>query len=71
MQSFFVAAADSIKPMFFGFLNPLSVLLRQQGNGQPAADAMYTRRELEVMATEAERFQPGLAAEIRSFSARN
>ncbi len=70
MQSFFVAAADTIKPMLLGFQNPFTVLLRSQAASHPAIDLAQTRRTLENMAREVESLQPGLAAEIRSFSVR-
>jgi hypothetical protein len=71
MQNFFVAAADTMKPLFLGFQNPFSALLRSHGGSQPADERVQTQRELEAMAREAERMQPGLAAELRSFAARS
>lgn len=70
MQSFFVAATDTLKPMFLGFQNPFTALLRSQGGSMPADQRAQTRRELEAMARDVERLQPGLAAELRSFSSR-
>ena len=70
MQAFFVAAADTVKPLFLGFQNPFTALLRSYGGSRPADDRVQARRELETMARDVERMQPGLAAELRGFAAR-
>ena len=70
MQDFFVTAADTVKPLFLGFQNPFNALLRTYGGSKPADERVQTRRELEFMARDVERMQPGLAAELRGFAAR-
>ena len=70
MQDFFVATADTVKPLFLGLQNPFNALLRSYGGSKPADSRLQTRGELEAMARDAERMQPGLAAELRSFAAR-
>ncbi len=71
MQSFFVAAADTVKPLFLGFQNPFTALMRNYGGSQPAPTAAATAIELERMARKVEQLQPNLAAELRSFAARS
>ncbi len=71
MQSFFVAAADTFKPLLFGFPNPFSALLRTNGGSQSKQAPAATARELERMARTVERQQPNLAAELRSFASRS
>lgn len=70
MQNFFVAAADTVKPMFVGFQNPFTALLRTYGGSKPVDARVQTRRQLERLARDVERMQPGLAAELRGFAAR-
>ncbi len=70
MQNFFVAAADTIKPLFPVFQNPFTALLRSYGGSKPADGRVQAQRQLERLARDVERMQPGLAAELRSFAAR-
>ena len=70
MQNFFVAAADTVKPMFLGFQNPFNALLRSYGGSKPADERAQAQRQLQKLARDVERMQPGLAAELRSFAAR-
>lgn len=70
MQSFFVAAADTIKPLFLGSQNPFTALLRNYGGSKPVDGRAQAQRQLERMARDVERMQPSLAAELRSFAAR-
>lgn len=71
MQSFFVAATDTVKPLFFSIQNPFTALLRNYGGSKPEPTAAGTYRQLERMARDVERLQPNLAAELRSFAARS
>jgi hypothetical protein len=70
MQNFFVAAADTMKPFFIGFQNPFTALLRSHGGSQPADERVQSLRDMEQLARNVERMQPGLAAELRSIAAR-
>ncbi len=70
MQNFFVAAADTVRPLLFSFQNPFTALLRNYGGSKPVNTAAETARDLERMAREIERQQPNLAAELRSFASR-
>lgn len=71
MQNFFVAAADTVKPLLFGFQNPFTAMLRNYGGSPTEPTAAVTYRALERMAREVEQLQPNLAAELRSFVARS
>ena len=71
MQSFFVAAADTVKPFLFSFQNPFFALLRSQGGSKPEPSAAATARELQRMARAVEKMQPNLAAELRNFAGRS
>ena len=70
MQSFFVAAADTVKPLFLGFQNPFTALLRSYGGSNPVDERAQAQRQLAWLARDVERRQPALAAELRSFAAR-
>ncbi len=71
MQSFFVAAADTVKPFLFGFQHPFTALLRSHGGTKATPSAAATARELQRMAREVEKTQPNLAAELRNFAGRS
>ena len=47
MQNFFVAAADTVKPMFLGFQNPFNALLRSYGGSKPADERERVATALE------------------------
>lgn len=70
MQSFFVAAADSVRPLFFSFQNPFTTLLRNYGGSRTESSPATTARELEQLARNVECLQPNLAAELRHFATR-
>lgn len=70
MQNFFVAAADTVRPLLFSFQNPFTALLRNYGGSKPVNSTVETARDLERMARDVERLQPNLAAELRSFASR-
>lgn len=70
MQRFLIATTMTLKPMLLGFQNPFTALLRNTAPKTQDIGPAQTRRALEDMAREVESLQPGLAAEIRSFSVR-
>lgn len=71
MQSFFVAATEPFKPFLFSFQNPFTALLRSQSSIKAEPTAADTARELRRMASEVEKMQPNLAAELRDFAGRS
>ncbi len=71
MQNFFVAAAETFKPLFFSFQNPFSALLRSNNVSEKSLERAETSLGLEYMAREVEQMQPSFAAELRSFAARD
>ncbi len=71
MQNFFVAAAETFKPLFFSFQNPFSGLLRSVTESEKNLGRAETSLGLEYMAREIEQMQPSFAAELRSFAARD
>ncbi len=71
MQNFFVAASDTVKPLFLGFNNPFTAVLKsysaKSAEETRAADAV----SLQHMARDLESSQPSLAAELRYFASRS
>jgi hypothetical protein len=68
LQSFFVSASDSVRPVLSGMTNPFAAVFktRQTATERKVKNTMALNR----MARDLESSQPSLAAELRYFASR-
>ena len=67
LQSFFVSASDSVRPVLSGMTNPFAAIFK---NGTVADRKVKNTMALNRMARDLESSQPSLAAELLYFASR-
>jgi len=70
LQSFFVSASDSVRPVLSGMANPFAAMFKQIPSNRKQAVKVKNTIALNRMARDLESSQPSLAAELRYFASR-
>jgi len=72
LQSFFVSASDSVRPVLSGMANPFASMFKfkQTPSDRKLAVKVKNTIALNRMARDLESSQPSLAAELRYFASR-
>jgi hypothetical protein len=70
LQSFFVSASDSVRPVLSGMANPFTAMFKQTPSDRKLAVKVKNAIALNCMARDLESSQPSLAAELRYFASR-